>query len=112
MEGIVEACKRLPALIASQISADADGEQLGKFITTITDSVTQQLCRIAETELGSPPCTYAWVALGSQGRHEQSARSDQDNALVLDDSAAISRPWRGSSTTASMPAATSTAPAT
>ena len=85
--GIVEACKRLPALIANQISADADGEQLGKFITTITDSVTQQLCRIGESELGSPPCTYAWVALGSQGRHEQSARSDQDNALVLDDSA-------------------------
>jgi CBS domain-containing protein len=87
VEGIVDACKRLPALIESQISADADGEQLGKFITTITDSVTQQLCRIAESELGSPPCTYAWVALGSQGRHEQSARSDQDNALVLDDSA-------------------------
>jgi CBS domain-containing protein len=87
VEGIVDACKRLPALIASQISADADGEQLGKFITTITDSVTQQLCRIAETELGTPPCTYAWVALGSQGRHEQSARSDQDNALVLDDAA-------------------------
>ena len=73
VEGIVDACKRLPALIASQISADADGEQLGKFITTITDTVTQQLCRIAESELGSPPCTYAWVALGSQGRHEQSA---------------------------------------
>ena len=87
VEGIVKACKRLPALVASQISADADGEQLGKFITTITDTVTQQLCRIAESELGSPPCTYAWVALGSQGRHEQSARSDQDNALVLDDSA-------------------------
>ena len=87
VDGIVHACKRLPALIASQISADADGEQLGKFITTITDTVTQQLCRIAESELGSPPCTYAWVALGSQGRHEQSARSDQDNALVLDDSA-------------------------
>jgi hypothetical protein len=30
VEGIVDACKRLPALIASQISADADGEQLGK----------------------------------------------------------------------------------
>ena len=87
VQGIVDACKRLPALVASQISADADGEQLGKFITTITDSVTQQLCRIAESELGSPPCSYVWVALGSQGRHEQSARSDQDNALVLDDSA-------------------------
>ena len=85
--GIVDACRRLPGLIEGQINADATGEQLGKFVTTITDSVTQQLCRIAEAELGKPPCGYAWVALGSQGRHEQSARSDQDNALVLEDDA-------------------------
>jgi CBS domain-containing protein len=85
--GIVDACRRLPGLIASQVNADANGEQLGKFVTTITDAITRQLCRIGETELGSPPCDYAWVAMGSQGRHEQSARSDQDNALVLDDSA-------------------------
>jgi len=70
VEGIIDACRRL----------------LGKFVTTITDSVTQQLCRIAESQLGTPPCSYAWVAMGSQGRHEQSARSDQDNALLLDDS--------------------------
>jgi CBS domain-containing protein len=87
VKGIVAACKRLPGLIEGQINADATGEQLGKFVTTITDSVTQQLCRIAEAELGKPPCGYAWVAMGSQGRHEQSARSDQDNALVLEDDA-------------------------
>ncbi|HEY5644023.1 MAG TPA: DUF294 nucleotidyltransferase-like domain-containing protein [Woeseiaceae bacterium] len=85
--GIVDACQRLPGLIAGQIRSDANGEQLGKFITTITDTVTRQLCRIAEATLGSPPCTYAWVAMGSQGRHEQSAKSDQDNALVLEDAA-------------------------
>jgi len=84
--GIVHACQRLPGLIASQVNADANGEQLGKFVTTITDAITRKLCRIGETELGAPPCDYAWVAMGSQGRHEQSARSDQDNALVLDDS--------------------------
>ena len=82
-EGIVEACKRLPGLIIGQIESDANGEQLGKFITTITDTVTRQLLRIAERELGPPPCDYAWAALGSQGRSEQSAKSDQDNALVL-----------------------------
>jgi len=82
-EGIAEACKRLPGLIIGQIESDASGEQLGKFITTITDTVTRQLLRIAEQTLGPPPCDYAWVALGSQGRFEQSAKSDQDNALLL-----------------------------
>ena len=82
-DGVVAACKRLPGLIIGQIESDANGEQLGKFITMITDTVTRQLIRIAESELGPAPCNYAWVALGSQGRFEQSARSDQDNALVL-----------------------------
>ena len=77
----------MPGLIIGQIESDANGEQLGKFITTITDTVTKQLLRIAETELGPPPCDYAWVAMGSQGRSEQSAKSDQDNALVLSNAA-------------------------
>jgi len=87
VQGIVDACERLPGLIASQVGAEANGEQLGKFVTTITDAITRQLCRIGEAELGSPPCDYAWVAMGSQGRHEQSAKSDQDNALLLNNSA-------------------------
>jgi len=82
-DGVVEACKRLPGLIVGQIESDANGEQLGKFITMITDTVTRQLLRIAEATYGPAPCDYAWVALGSQGRFEQSAKSDQDNALVL-----------------------------
>ena len=86
-EGVVKACKRLPGLIIGQMESDANGEQLGKFITTITDTVTKQLLRIAEAELGPPPCEYAWVAMGSQGRSEQSAKSDQDNALVLSNEA-------------------------
>ena len=53
----------------------------------ITDTVTRQLLRIAEAEYGPPPCDYAWVALGSQGRFEQSAKSDQDNAMVLSNDA-------------------------
>ena len=81
--GVVAACERLPALVIGQIESDASGEQLGKFITMITDTVTRQLLKIAEAELGPPPCDYAWVALGSQGRFEQSAKSDQDNALLL-----------------------------
>ncbi len=87
VDGVVAACERLPALIVGQIEADASGEQLGKFITMITDTVTRRLLHIAQDELGPPPCAYAWIALGSQGRFEQSAKSDQDNALVLSNEA-------------------------
>ncbi len=86
-EGLAEVCQRLPGLIGGQIESDVSSEQLGKFITTVTDTVTRQLIKIAESQFGPPPCDFAWVALGSQGRHEQSAKSDQDNALVLEDGA-------------------------
>ncbi|MGB5333218.1 MAG: DUF294 nucleotidyltransferase-like domain-containing protein [Woeseiaceae bacterium] len=86
-QGLAAVCARLPGLISGQINADVSGEQLGKFITAITDTITKRLIRIAEAKLGAPPCRYAWIALGSQARHEQSAKSDQDNALVLEDTA-------------------------
>src|SRR5690606_29623248 len=44
-----------------------------------------RLIQLAEAELGPAPVDYAWVAAGSQARSEQTARTDQDNCLVLDD---------------------------
>ena len=35
--------------------------------------------------LGRPPVPYAWLALGSEGRREQTLRTDQDNAIVFAD---------------------------
>lgn len=32
-----------------------------------------------------PPCRWAWLALGSQGRKEQLLLTDQDNAIVFED---------------------------
>jgi len=40
-----------------------------------------------EAALGTPPCPYAWLVLGSEGRYEQTLRTDQDNALVYADDA-------------------------
>ena len=53
-------------------------------VTAVSDALTQRLLTMAEDRLGPPPVPYAWIALGSQARYEQSAHSDQDNALLLD----------------------------
>ncbi len=91
-EAVAQACRRLPELIASLIDSNASGAQLGRFITAITDAATRQFLRLGEAELGPPPLPYAWVALGSQARQEQSAHSDQDNAMIIDgDDAAVRR---------------------
>lgn len=56
--------------------------QIGRVLATLGDALARRLLAIAEHELGPPPCPYAWIVLGSEGRSEQVLLSDQDNALV------------------------------
>lgn len=62
--------------------------QIGRVFASLNDALIRRLCRLAEAELGPPPCPYAWLVFGSEGRLEQALLTDQDNALVYGDTAA------------------------
>ncbi|HIW96616.1 MAG TPA: CBS domain-containing protein [Candidatus Corynebacterium gallistercoris] len=71
---------------ASFIERGASASEVTGLLTVVADAMARQLLRLAEEELGPPPVPYCFVVLGSQGRKEMGLASDQDNALVLDDS--------------------------
>jgi CBS domain-containing protein len=83
--GLQRASTRIHALQRSLAAADATAYNTGHIITAITDAITTRLLQLGEAQLGPAPVDYVWVAAGSQARSEQTARSDQDNGLVLDD---------------------------
>jgi CBS domain-containing protein len=56
--------------------------QIGRVFASLNDALIRRLCRLAEVDLGPPPCPYAWLVFGSEGRMEQALLTDQDNALV------------------------------
>jgi len=57
-----------------------------KIITAINNSITNKIIENAIKTMGNlAPTTFAWLAIGSQGREEQLLLTDQDNALVFDD---------------------------
>ncbi len=57
-----------------------------KIISSINDSITRHIIDLALAEMPTPaPTSFAWLAIGSQGREEQLLLTDQDNALVFDD---------------------------
>jgi len=85
VEGLQRASTRIRALQQSLAAADATAYNTGHIITAITDAITTRLLQLGEAQLGPAPVDYVWVAAGSQARSEQTARSDQDNCLVLDD---------------------------
>ncbi|MCW8907236.1 MAG: DUF294 nucleotidyltransferase-like domain-containing protein [Sedimenticola sp.] len=85
VSGLAAISAKLPQLLLNLAAADATANSIGHVITAVVDSITVRLLQLAEEKLGPPPVPYAWVAAGSQARSEQTAKSDQDNCMVLDD---------------------------
>lgn len=56
---------------------------IGHVVASLNDSLVQNVLRWAEVKSGPPPCPYAWIVHGSEGRREQALITDQDNALVF-----------------------------
>lgn len=85
VEGLQTAAAKVARLQQSLGGAHASAYSTGHIITAITDAVTIRLIQLAQAQLGPAPIDFVWVAAGSQARNEQTARSDQDNGLVLAD---------------------------
>ena len=83
--GLVETSARIKQLQQNLAAAEASAYSTGHIVSAITDALTSRLLQLGELQLGPPPVDYAWVAAGSQGRNEQTAKSDQDNCLIIDD---------------------------
>lgn len=85
LEGLKAISARIKQLQQHLAAADASAYSTGHIITSITDAITIRLINLAEAQMGPAPIEYVWVAAGSQARNEQTAKSDQDNCLMLDD---------------------------
>lgn len=68
------------------VEDEATAQMIGSALSSIGRSFIQRLIDLAENELGPPPVPYSYMVMGSMARDEQLIVTDQDNALVLDDS--------------------------
>ncbi len=66
--------------IASQ---DLGGHLLSRLISGFNDRLSQRVIALTAARHRLPAVTWCWLALGSEGRHEQTFISDQDNGLIF-----------------------------
>lgn len=85
VQELVAASETIKHMVFKLISSDVRAEVLGRLLTMITDTLTVRLINLAQQQLGVEPVPFVWLAFGSQGRQDQSAKSDQDNGLLLHD---------------------------
>ena len=91
----VRACTDMPALqlVANQISRFArnllsqgvQARQLTALISHLNDVLTERLLVLKAQQHQIDLRNLCWLALGSEGRSEQTIATDQDNALILPD---------------------------
>lgn len=85
VEELQQLSRELPQTMATLVDSSLTAYDIGHAISSIGEAITKRLVRMAEERFGEAPVAYAWIAAGSMARNEQTAHSDQDNALILAD---------------------------
>ena len=60
-----------------------DGLAMTQLISAFNDQLTIRLIECVASNYHLPSVDWCWLALGSEGRHEQTFVTDQDNGLVF-----------------------------
>ena len=84
-EQIAELRARVPRLVSAWIDTGSPPRGVNRILTAVSDTTQESLIAAAIADLGPPPAPFAFIALGSDGREEQTLATDQDNALIYED---------------------------
>ena len=76
---------KLPILVNALLETGSKTHHITSIITSFSDSITKRIIDLTIEDLGKPPCKFAFMVMGSEGRMEQTLFTDQDNAIVFED---------------------------
>lgn len=75
--------ERLDEFLADLAARDLGGRLLTRLISAFNDRLSLRVIELTARRHRLPAVSWCWLALGSEGRHEQTFVSDQDNGLIF-----------------------------
>lgn len=89
IEDLARLAPKTTAIVRLLLLDGVPAADLARVMAELNDAIVRRVLALTEAALaaeghGEPPVPYCWLALGSEGRREQTLRTDQDNALVYD----------------------------
>jgi CBS domain-containing protein len=87
VEGLYSLAEKVQKVVRSLIEDGAKANNVTRMITILNDHILERLLSLLMEELGEAPLPFCWLLMGSEGRREQTFKTDQDNALIYADSA-------------------------
>ncbi|BDG01349.1 DUF294 nucleotidyltransferase-like domain-containing protein [Anaeromyxobacter oryzae] len=84
MDGLRSAALGIRRLADELLAQGVSVETLTHHVSTLNDLLTIRVIELTADELAPPPVPLCWIALGSEGRLEQTFSTDQDNGIVFE----------------------------
>ncbi len=89
-EGLARVGEHVTGLVKRLVDAGTPALDIGAIVAELNDRIVERVLALAEADVRAatgrePPTDYCWLAFGSEGRREQTLRTDQDNGLVYAD---------------------------
>ena len=76
---------KLEKMLFDPLRNGANPEYITRLISACSDAVINRIIHFSLEKAGPPPCRFSFLTMGSEGREEQTLISDQDNAIVYED---------------------------
>ncbi|PKO36203.1 MAG: nucleotidyltransferase [Betaproteobacteria bacterium HGW-Betaproteobacteria-6] len=74
---------RLREYLLAEVKKGLDGVVATRLVSEFSDRLTARVIELTSRRHRLPPVAWCWLALGSEGRHEQTFVTDQDNGLIF-----------------------------
>ena len=84
MESLGHSAAEIRRLADNMLAQGVGAEQLTHFISTLNDLLTLRIIELTLPEFEPPQTRWCWIALGSEGRFEQTFSTDQDNGIIFE----------------------------
>lgn len=85
IRGLYHLAQKIPDIVRSLIKEGGKAGNITRMIAILNDHILKRMLQLLEKEMGPPPVDYCWLLMGSEGRREQTFKTDQDNAIVYAD---------------------------
>jgi len=82
---LADAARDIRRLAHHMLQQGVSAWQLTQIISTLNDALTRRLIKLEHDRHGIQELNWCWLALGSEGRYEQTLATDQDNGLIFAD---------------------------
>jgi CBS domain-containing protein len=85
IDGLVPVSAKINRVVGLLLKDGARASNITKIIAELNDRLVRKVLEFADRKFGKPPVPYCWLSFGSEGRKEQTFKTDQDNAIVYAD---------------------------